>query len=288
LDVLERLADLRAARVGWRNVGLVPTMGYLHEGHLSLLRAARRQNDVVVMSLFVNPAQFGPQEDFRTYPRDTARDLQLAESAGADLVFMPSVESVYPDGFDTWVEVGALTREWEGEKRPGHFRGVATVVLKLLQMVQPDRAYFGEKDYQQLLVVRKMVADLNVPVEIVACPTVREPSGLALSSRNAYFSAERRVQAGIIRRALGAAERLAAEGEVSAAVLKQAAESVLADESGARLDYLGIVDPETLEPVERLDGAARLIAAVFFDGVRLIDNLSLQARSGRAARYHAD
>jgi pantoate--beta-alanine ligase len=251
-------------------------MGFLHAGHLSLLRAAREQNDLVVMSLFVNPAQFGPQEDFGSYPRDTARDLQLAEAEGVDLVYMPTVETVYPPGFDTWVDVGALTRRWEGEKRPGHFRGVATVVHKLFQLVRPDRAYFGEKDYQQLLVVRKMVADLNVPVDVVGCPTIREPSGLALSSRNAYLTPERRERAGVIRRALAAAEQLAAEGEVDPRDLERAAERVLATEPGARIDYLAVVDPGTLEACERLEGEARLVAAVFFDGVRLIDNLALQ------------
>ena len=188
MKVVERIDEIRAKRARWGVVGLVPTMGYLHEGHLSLIRAARAESETVVMSLFVNPAQFGPSEDFATYPRDVPRDLELAKSAGADIVYAPPLDEVYPEGFDTWVEVGALARRWEGEHRPGHFRGVATVVLKLFEAVQPTRAYFGQKDFQQLLTIRKMVADFNLPLEIVGCPTIREGSGLALSSRNDYLS----------------------------------------------------------------------------------------------------
>ena len=281
MDVFERLVDLRAARAACPKVGLVPTMGYLHEGHLSLLRAARAENDFVVMSLFVNPAQFAPNEDFASYPRDTARDLELARAEGVDAVYMPSVEEVYPADFDTWVDAGQIARRWEGEKRPGHFRGVATVVLKLLQIVQPERAYFGQKDFQQLLVVRKMVRDLNVPVEIVGCPTIREPSGLALSSRNFYFSPEQRLRASVISRSLRRAEELAAAGERRVEVLIGAIEQVLSEEPEARIDYLAIVDPATLEPLERVEGEARVLAAVYFDRVRLIDNWPLSAPVAR-------
>jgi pantoate--beta-alanine ligase len=276
LKIIPTLAELRAERAAWWDLGLVATMGYLHDGHLSLIRAARTECCTVVMSLFVNPAQFGPGEDFANYPRDTERDLRLAEKAGVDAVFVPRVEEVYPPGFDSWVEVGALTRRWEGQARPGHFRGVATVVLKLLQMVQPDRAYFGEKDYQQLLVVRKMVADLNVPVDIVACPTVREASGLALSSRNSYLPADSRERAAVLYRALKRAQELAAGGLTEVGRLRAAMDEVLAEEPDASLDYLAIVDPVTLEPLPRLSDEARIVAALYIGGVRLIDNVPLQ------------
>ena len=282
MKVLERMSDVRAARPDWGRTGFVPTMGYLHEGHLSLIRAARADSDTMVMSLFVNPAQFGPNEDLATYPRDVPRDLELAEAAGADVVFAPPPDEVYPPGFDTWVEVGGVSRCWEGERRPGHFRGVATVVLKLFEMVQPTRAYFGEKDYQQLLVVRKLVADLNLPLEIVGCPTVREPSGLALSSRNAYLAPERRERAAILSRALHRAVELAAAGEADIGRLQRDMAAILAREPDARIDYLAIVDSLTLEPLQRLVDQARIVAAIFFDGVRLIDNVGL--RLGRDAK----
>ena len=282
MKVVERIAELRAYRARWGVVGLVPTMGYLHEGHLSLIRAARAESETVVMSLFVNPAQFGPSEDFATYPRDVPRDLELAESAGADIVYAPRLDEVYPDGFDTWVEVGALARRWEGEHRPGHFRGVATVVLKLFEAVQPTRAYFGQKDFQQLLTIRKMVADFNLPLEIVGCPTIRETSGLALSSRNAYLSTEGRPRAAVLARALFKAQHMVEVGETNTAVLLRTMEDEIASESMARLDYLAVVDPATLEPLERVEREARVVAAMFFERVRLIDNVALVP--GRAAR----
>lgn len=275
MDVIERIADLRRARVGWDEVGLVPTMGYLHEGHLSLLRAARPHNRTLVMSLFVNPTQFGPSEDFASYPRDIPRDLELAESAGTDVVFMPSVDEIYPPGFETWIEVGALTRRWEGEHRPGHFRGVATVVAKLFQLVGPGRAYFGEKDYQQLLVVAKMVADLGMPIEILGCPTIREPSGLALSSRNAYLKADARARAAVVARALRRGQELAAAGETDPSALREAMLAVLEDEPTIELDYLAVADPRSLEPLDRLAGEGRALIALRFGGVRLIDNVPL-------------
>jgi pantoate--beta-alanine ligase len=272
VKLIERLADLRTERPGWGKVGLVPTMGYLHEGHLSLISAARAASQTVVMSLFVNPAQFGPNEDFATYPRDTQRDLRLAEQAGVDVVFTPPTEEVYPAGFDTWVEVGGLTRRWEAEQRPGHFRGVATVVLKLFNMVQPNRAYFGEKDYQQLLVVTKMVGDLNLPIEIVPCPTIREASGLALSSRNAYLSAEDRARAAVLYRAMRLGQQLAAAGERDSYRLVGQMAARVRTEPGAQLDYLAIVDRATLEPLDELRGPARIVAAMRYGGVHLIDN----------------
>lgn len=283
MDVIERIADLRHARAGWGEVGLVPTMGFLHEGHLSLLRAARHRARTLVMSLFVNPTQFGPSEDFASYPRDIPRDLELAAAAGTDVVFMPSVDAIYPPGFDTWIEVRELTRRWEGEHRPGHFRGVATVVMKLFLLVQPDRAYFGQKDYQQLLVVSKMVADLGAPIEIVGCPTIREPSGLALSSRNAYLGPDARARAAVISRALARAQELAASGETDAAALKEAMLAVLRAEPAIRLDYLAVVDPRTLEPLERLAGEGRALVALRFEGVRLIDNVPLVPRASTGA-----
>jgi pantoate--beta-alanine ligase len=279
MRLIERLSELCAQRPGWGEVGLVPTMGYLHDGHLSLIHAARAADETVVMSLFVNPAQFGPSEDLATYPRDTKRDLELAEKAGVDVVFAPSIDEVYPPGFDTWVEVGALASRWEGQQRPGHFRGVATVVEKLFQMVQPVRAYFGEKDYQQLLVVKRMVADLNLPVEIIACPTVREPSGLALSSRNAYLSARDRESAAVLYRALTRAQGLASQGVGVASTLYAAMDEMLAEEPAIKLEYLAVVDFTTLEPIEAFSNEARVLAAIYVDNVRLIDNIELRLNS---------
>jgi pantoate--beta-alanine ligase len=279
MDVIERIADLRAARASLVGIGLVPTMGFLHEGHLSLIRAARADNDTAVMSLFVNPAQFGPGEDFASYPRDTPRDLELAAGAGVDIVFMPSRDEVYPAGFATWLEVGSLTRRWEGEHRPGHFRGVATVVLKLFELVRPERAYFGEKDYQQLRVVTKMVSDLNVPVEVVPCPTVREPSGLALSSRNAYLSAARRQSASVVFRALVAGQHLAQAGRDDPEELISAMRKVLDEDPAVQLEYLAVVDELSLEPLERVRDGARVLIAVNYAGVRLIDNVRLPRKA---------
>jgi pantoate--beta-alanine ligase len=277
VKVIERLADLRRERGSFGRLAVVPTMGYLHEGHQSLIRAARAEpaNRTVLMTLFVNPAQFGPNEDFASYPRDIPRDLRLAEEAGADVVFLPPLEDVYPADFDTWVEPGALTRRWEGERRPGHFRGVATVVLKLFNMVRPDTAYFGEKDYQQLLVVRKMVADLNLPIDVVGCPTIREPSGLALSSRNFYYRPGARTRAAVLSRALFRAQALVAEGARDSAALLRSMREVLASEPAAAIDYLAVVDPRTLEPLERVTDRARVLAAMHLEGVRLIDNVPL-------------
>src|SRR5436190_16731115 len=218
MKTIRSVAELRAELAGApRPVGLVPTMGFFHEGHLSLMRAAREANATVVVSLFVNPAQFGPSEDLDAYPRDEERDLALAEQAGLDVVFAPAVEEVYPDGFDTTVSVGGLTEPLDGAARPGHFAGVTTVVTKLFNMVGPDVAYFGQKDAQQALVIRKLVRDLNMPLQIEVCPTIREPAGLALSSRNAYLSAEERERAAAISRALRAAEDAVERGQVDAA-----------------------------------------------------------------------
>lgn len=275
MRVVRTLAEMRQARAGLQgSVGLVPTMGYLHEGHLSLVRRARAECQHVVVSIFVNPTQFGPHEDYQRYPRDEARDLALLEREGADLVFVPSAEEMYPPGFCTWVEVrGPLTERLEGASRPGHFRGVATVVLKLFNLVQPHRAYFGEKDAQQLRVVQRMVSDLDVPVEIVPCPTVREPDGLAMSSRNVYLSAQERGQALALYRCLELARRLIVdEGMRDAAAVRGHLEEFLGRAPGVQLDYVSLSHPDTLEEVERIDGPVLVLLAARVGPARLIDN----------------
>ena len=258
-------------------VGLVPTMGYLHAGHLSLLEAARRENDRVVASLFVNPTQFGPSEDYAAYPRDLERDRGLLEQAGCGLLFAPAAAEMYPPGTETTVDAGSLAASLEGARRPGHFRGVATVVLKLLQITTPDRAYFGEKDAQQLAVVRRLVADLDVPVEVRGCPTVRESDGLAMSSRNGYLTPEERRAATVLHRALDAAEALWRSHERRGEALRRAMEATLAKEPLARVDYASVVDPESFRELEVAAEAARLCLAVFFGTTRLIDNRLLEA-----------
>ena len=274
MHLLTTVAAFRAARTQ-ALLGLVPTMGALHEGHLSLVRRARQECAAVAISIFVNPAQFGPQEDLARYPRPIERDLELAASAGVDLVFHPSLEEMYPPGFATYVEVGPPASRWEGERRQGHFRGVTTVVAKLFTIVEPQRAYFGEKDYQQLAVVRRMVADLNLPVEIVGCPIVREQDGLALSSRNVYLTPEQRPQATALYRALQEGRRLAAAGERDTSQLRTAMEAILAAAPGVTADYVAVVDPATLEPLDRLVGPRRALVAARLGEVRLIDNLAL-------------
>jgi pantoate--beta-alanine ligase len=276
MKVLHQVADLRAWRRGSAgSVGLVPTMGYLHAGHVSLVARARGENDHVVASLFVNPTQFGPNEDLARYPRDFERDSGLLHAAGCDVLFAPPVAEVYPRGFDTFVDVGAVARPLEGERRPGHFRGVATVVLKLFQIVQPDRGYFGQKDAQQLGVIRAMARDLDVPVGVVGCPIVREPDGLAMSSRNSYLDAEDRRAAPALYRALTAARVRWDGGERSASALRRAAQAVLDAEPRARTDYVSVADPVTFQELDGIDGPALVSMAVFFGRTRLIDNLQL-------------
>ncbi|HEX2325689.1 MAG TPA: pantoate--beta-alanine ligase [Chloroflexota bacterium] len=274
--VLETVEAFRGARQGVPEpLGLVPTMGALHEGHLSLLRQARAACATVAMSLFVNPTQFGPAEDLSRYPRPLQRDLDLARTAGVDLVFHPPVEEMYPPDFATAVEVGGPASRWEGEHRPGHFRGVATVVARLLGIVGPQVAYFGEKDWQQLQVVRRMVRDLAIPVQIAPCQIVREPDGLALSSRNVYLEPEQRQYATALSRALRTGQGRVAGGERDALAVRQAIEAVLLDTPGLRPDYVAVVDPESLEPLERLDRPARALIAARLGKVRLIDNAPL-------------
>jgi pantoate--beta-alanine ligase len=277
VKVTRTIAECRAARAALdADLGFVPTMGYLHEGHLALVRRARAECPSVAASIFVNPTQFGPREDFARYPRDPERDLALLEKEGVDLVFMPEAEEMYPPGFDTWVEVGTITRRLEGRARPGHFRGVATVVCKLFNIVQPRRAYFGEKDAQQLRVVRKMVQDLNLPLEIVPVPTVREPDGLALSSRNVYLSPEERRQALALSAALRLAQELVANGERRAAVIRARMRRRICQEPDARIDYVSVADAETLEELRVVDRPALVSLAVRIGSTRLIDNVVVE------------
>jgi len=256
-----------------REVGFVPTMGYLHEGHLSLVRRARSENDVVVVSIFVNPTQFGPNEDYERYPRDEKRDRKLLEEEGVDYLFIPSVSEMYPEDFSTFVEVSGLTEGLCGAKRPGHFRGVATVVTKLLNIVFPTRAYFGEKDYQQLQVIKRLVRDLNIPVEVIGCPIVREEDGLAMSSRNTYLSPEERKSALSLYKGLKLAEELFESGERNPEVIKKRVEEfILSHPKVEKIDYVEIVDPENLKPVKEVKEGDVIALAVFVGKTRLIDN----------------
>jgi pantoate--beta-alanine ligase len=282
--VARSVAEVRRAAAAARGrglpVGLVPTMGALHEGHASLIRRARADGGCVVVSVFVNPAQFGPSEDFARYPRSFDADLALCGRCGADLVFAPAVEEVYPPGFRTYVEVSGLQEVLCGASRPGHFRGVATVVLKLFHMVGPDRAYFGQKDAQQVRIIRQMVRDLDVPVEVVVGPTVRESDGLALSSRNEYLDARQRQHAVVLARALEEARARAEAGERDAGVIRGLLVDRVRSTPGAELDYAAVVDADSLQPVTRLGGEVLLALAVRFGATRLIDNLPLRIPGG--------
>lgn len=272
-SVKEMQAISRSLFKTGREVGFVPTMGYLHEGHLSLVRRARSENDVVVVSIFVNPTQFGPNEDYERYPRDEKRDRKLLEEEGVDYLFIPSVSEMYPEGYSTFVEVLGLTEGLCGAKRPGHFRGVATVVTKLLNIVFPTRAYFGEKDYQQLQVIKRLVRDLNIPVEVVGCPIVREEDGLAMSSRNTYLSPEERESALSLYKGLELAEELFESGERNPEVIKKRVEEfILSHPKVEKIDYVEIVDPENLKPVKEVKKRDVIALAVFVGKTRLIDN----------------
>lgn len=281
MRVVRTVADVRRAvsdaRARGASIGLVPTMGALHDGHLSLVRAARERNDLVVMSLFVNPTQFGPSEDLARYPRDEERDARLAEDAGVDVLFAPDVAEVYPDGFATTIHIAGITDVLDGASRgAGHFDGVATVVTKLFQMIAPDDAYFGEKDAQQVLVIRRLVRDLDMPVRVVACPIIREADGLAMSSRNVYLDPAARVQATALNRALVAAEQAVAEGRTDAAAVVGAASEVLAA-AGIEPEYLELRSPDDLRELARVDGPALLAVAARVGSARLIDNRILEA-----------
>jgi len=270
----------RQARSEGRIVGLVPTMGALHEGHLSLVRAAQQQCSPVVVSIFVNPTQFGPSEDFSKYPRPIEKDRALLEELNVDCLFAPTPADMYPDGFRTHVEVSGISERYEGRSRPGHFRGVATVVLKLFEIVQPNFAYFGRKDAQQARIVRQMVRDLNLDTEIVVCPIVREPDGLAMSSRNAYLSADDRRRATVLHRSLDAARREILGGERDAVRLLGRIREVLKSEP-AEPDYLDLVDADTFEPVALLRRECLVVMAVRLGGVRLLDNMLITEREGK-------
>ena len=275
MQVLQTIAEVRGARRGLGDLGLVPTMGYLHAGHLSLVERAKAECAAVAVSIFVNPTQFGPNEDLSRYPRDLPRDLQMLEAAGVDLVFAPEPSEIYPPGFATEIRVGGVTDVLEGAVRPGHFAGVATVVAKLFNIVQPTRAYFGQKDAQQSVVIRKLVRDLDLPVEIVVAPTVREADGLALSSRNSYLTPEQRAAAPTIFRALTAARMLFDGGERDAEALRQAMRATIAAQPDMRIDYVSVADPQTLQELSRVDRAALASMAVRLGATRLIDNLLL-------------
>src|SRR5271157_62697 len=274
----EARAACRDARANGKRLGLVPTMGALHEGHLSLVRAAQAQCDAVAVSIFVNPTQFGPNEDLSKYPRQFERDCRLLEKEGVEILFAPTVEEIYPNCNDpgTWVVVECLSEKLDGRSRPGHFRGVATVVSKLFHIIEPEVAFFGQKDAAQLAVIRRMVQDLNFPVEIVACPIVREPDGLAMSSRNAYLNREERGRALVLQRSLQKARQQFHAGERIAANLISAAKGVFAREPQVALDYFEIVDPDTLDPVERIEQKTLVAVAAYVGSTRLIDNLVLK------------
>ena len=272
-------AASRAARKAGKRVGLVPTMGALHAGHLSLVRIAKQQSELVVVSIFVNPLQFGPTEDLAKYPRTFERDCELLKKDGVDVVFAPSVAEMYPTRNVTYVNVEGLSERLDGQSRPGHFRGVATVVSKLLHIVEPDVAVFGQKDAAQLAIIRRLVRDQNFPVEIVAGPIVREPDGLAMSSRNAYLDPQQRKQALVLSRALGRVQEAFRAGERSTARLVAAGSEVLSEEPTVRLDYFSAVDPETLEPVETVTCETLIAVAAYVGKTRLIDNVVLDPKT---------
>lgn len=273
MQVVRTRADLRAALAAApRPIGLVPTMGWLHAGHVSLVERARAESRTVVMSIFVNPTQFGEASDFEKYPRSEARDVALAEAAGVDIVFAPGVQDVYPPGFDSRVSAGAIAGPLEGAARPGHFDGVATVVAILFALVGAERAYFGLKDYQQVAVIRRMALDLALPTEVVPCPTVREPDGLAMSSRNARLTPDGRVRATVIHRALRAGVAAIEAGERSGDAIRATMLAVLAQEPAATVEYVSAADADTLAELAEIPGRAVLSMAVRVDGVRLIDN----------------
>ena len=268
-------AASRAARGAGKRIGFVPTMGALHDGHLSLVRAARASCDVVVASIFVNPTQFGPTEDLAKYPRSFERDRDLLEQEGVDVIFAPSVEEMYPAGAVTWVTVEGLSEKLDGRSRPGHFRGVTTIVSKLFHIVEPDTAFFGQKDAAQVAIIRRMVRDLNLPVEIVVCPIVREPDGLALSSRNAYLDPEQRKKALVLHRSLMRVQEAIRSGEKQSRKLIEVGRTEFANEPSLRLDYFDIVDSETLDSVENVSRGALVAVAAYVGSTRLIDNLLL-------------
>jgi len=280
MEIVNHPRDMQAASLAWRQqhqtIALVPTMGYFHEGHLSLMRYARERGDRLVVSLFVNPTQFGPSEDLDRYPRDLERDAALAREVGVDVLYTPTASQMYPEGYQTYVSVEDVSQGLCGASRPGHFRGVATVVLKLFNQVLPHLAVFGEKDYQQLVVIKRMVADLDVPVEVEGRPIVRETDGLALSSRNTYLSREERQSALCLFQALTRAQNMAASGENQADNILSSVKQTITSTPGTRLDYAVLVDPDSLQSVDTIRGSARLAVAAWVGDTRLIDNMLLE------------
>ena len=275
MDVVTTIAQVRQERRRYSELGLVPTMGFLHAGHLSLVERAKKDCGAVAVSIFVNPTQFGPNEDLARYPRDLTRDLDRLASVGTDLVFTPEPAEIYPPGFATSIDVGPVAQRLEGTSRPGHFAGVATVVAKLFNIFQPTRAYFGQKDAQQSLVIRRMALDLDLPVDVVVAPTVRERDGLAMSSRNSYLNPEERFAAAVIHRALQEARRRWSEGERSAQALRHGVCSTIGEETRFKIDYVSIADAETLVELEDVNGPALALVAAKIGATRLIDNMRL-------------
>ena len=277
MQVVKTIPDIRALRQQLGGtVGFVPTMGFLHEGHLALVKRARAENSTAIVSIYVNPTQFGPREDFGAYPRDLNRDLELLREGGVDIVFVPSDDEMYPPEFSSWVDVEKVTERLEGASRPGHFRGVATVVAKLFNIVQPTRAYFGQKDAQQVVVIKRMVVDLNMNLEVVVVPTVREGDGLAMSSRNIYLGPKERQAATILFKALTLARQLGRGGEKDAEKIRRQMTSLIQKEPLAQIDYVSIADAETLEELDLLDRPAVASLAVRIGKTRLIDNMPLE------------
>lgn len=280
MDICDKIVDVRKRVNAWKKegltIGFVPTMGYLHEGHKSLIDAARKNNDRVVVSIFVNPMQFAPTEDLESYPRDLQKDSQLCKDAGVDLIFHPQPEEMYADGFCSYVDMNGLTTELCGKSRPIHFRGVQTVVLKLFNIVKPDRAYFGQKDAQQLAVIKRMVKDLNVDTEIVGCPIIREPDGLAKSSRNTYLTPDERKAALILSRSLKLGKELIESGETDSKKVIKAITDSINTEPLAKIDYVDIVDFSTITPTDKIGKSALVAVAVYIGKTRLIDNFITQ------------
>jgi pantoate--beta-alanine ligase len=276
MRIVRTVAEMKAIAREWKaqgkSVGFVPTMGYLHEGHLSLVRESRMKTDVTAVSIFVNPAQFGPREDLKAYPRDIARDAKLLDDEGVDALFVPEPEDVYPAGYETWVEVQGLQDKLCGRSRSGHFRGVCTVVLKLFNIVRPDAAFFGWKDAQQVIILKKMARDLNLDVRVEACPMVRDADGLALSSRNSYLSAEERRAALVLSASLREAREMIGAGERDAAAVAARVRATIGREPLARIDYIEVVDGEDLRTLEKIGGNTLIALAVFIGRTRLIDN----------------
>ena len=280
MKIIKKIAEMQKIandlRQQGKSIGFVPTMGYLHEGHLSLMKCARKENDVVVISIFVNPTQFVPGEDYERYPRDEEGDIKKAKEVGVDIVFIPDVKDMYPDGYSTYVEEKVLSAGLCGARRPGHFKGVTTIVAKLFNIVKPHRAYFGKKDYQQLRVIERMARDLNFDIEIIGCPIVREPDGLAMSSRNVYLNQEERKSALCLYKSLLLAQNMIKKGERNPTIIKKAMEEfILKHPHVKKIDYIEIVDRYTLQPVDKLTGNELIALAVFVGPARLIDNMEV-------------